>query len=1226
MPVSVNAKRIAITLSVLALLMASLLLAIIPVLIERWLNQYDLQSAFREATGGSVSTGTIKLRVLPAPYLTVHGGQLDIPGLAKGTWQEMRIHPALKSLLSGQIRFHKIRIMGPDIRLNTGPATRDEEPEHPLAERLTAAYLHSLLTEASGKVGYGLQWLIAHAPAGGIQIDDGRLQLVGNPAYASVSLDAIDTRLTLATNAIRVDLKAKAGLIETLHIAGTIDAGKQTGQLTLRFDHLDAAHLSALMGLDPQLARTTGLLSGEMAIGFKGPHRIESRLAFRLPELTLQRLEVPLRLRNIGFAGVVSIDETSVKLDVNRLDIDTPRLNATGYLQAGGDAPGLRVHLEGRGIEIAEARQTTLALVGDNQTAVAIFNVLRAGHVPWVTWQTAGPNAAALSAFRNMKLTGEVRAGQLFIPRADLELTDVNGVAEIAEGVLHGDRLSARHLATTGRDGQLWIDFGADDDPLFLEIDTHLQDVGQLPPLLAQWVTNAPFREELRRIQEVHGEARGLLILDSLNGRGLEVTADVAQCQLTAVYDRIPWELQIEKGQVRYAPGRIAVDQMQGLIGANRFADVRARVEFDHPAQLYIDEARLNIDLKTVVPWLTSLEALAPMAREHRITGEHLTIDRLQLQGPFFTPPQWTYHITGRVDRWQLTTDKLPDRLHFRNFVFETDERSFRVRTTSLKALDTDLTASGHTTFKDGRFRSAAVQFKGTLGHRADKWINDLYAPDEDFWLTQTPLVISTATIDWIRGEPTAIAADFTTSKGVRVLLSMEWQRDAFRKERIQIRDGEHQAIVSTDRRHDQVALAFEGTLTAKTLDRLLLSNPFPSGRIKGDFQAAIVPAQPIRSTARGQLTATNIALPLEIAHKIHISQLQLTAEDNLLRIAPSAFLVDDNWHTLEGDIRLAADRYRIDLRHEGAYYELPAADPPRGGAHLEAYLKLPVEGRIQSQLSLLKWGGQRWIPMKTTSTLTPGKWFIHLDEAELCGIQTTGTVVLETDQIALDLDHETHDRALNPALECLLAKSGLIDGRFNLEGRLAGEAPPEVLAQSLNGDFEFEAEDGRIYRFDLLGRILATINLTELVRGKKSDLMGEGLAYRKIDIEAQLRDNVLTLDKALIDGASAEIAAKGSLDLTAKELDLIVLVAPLKTVDALVKFTPIVNTWLEGTLVSIPVKVSGHFEDPDIVPLSPSAVGDSLLNLLRNTIQLPLKLVEPLFDQDGADDADSAP
>jgi uncharacterized protein YhdP len=99
-----------------------------------------------------------------------------------------------------------------------------------------------------------------------------------------------------------------------------------------------------------------------------------------------------------------------------------------------------------------------------------------------------------------------------------------------------------------------------------------------------------------------------------------------------------------------------------------------------------------------------------------------------------------------------------------------------------------------------------------------------------------------------------------------------------------------------------------------------------------------------------------------------------------------------------------------------------------------------------------------------------------------------------------------------------------------------------------------------------------------------------------------------------VIDGSSADIAGQGTVNLVTGETDMIVLVSPFKTVDALVKYTPVIGDWLGGTLVSIPVRVSGAFSDPTVTPLSPTAVGSSLLNLMKNTVGLPVKLIEPLW------------
>jgi uncharacterized protein YhdP len=201
--------------------------------------------------------------------------------------------------------------------------------------------------------------------------------------------------------------------------------------------------------------------------------------------------------------------------------------------------------------------------------------------------------------------------------------------------------------------------------------------------------------------------------------------------------------------------------------------------------------------------------------------------------------------------------------------------------------------------------------------------------------------------------------------------------------------------------------------------------------------------------------------------------------------------------------------------------------------------------------------------------------------------------------------------------MTCLLEKPDLIDGRFDLTGRLESQGPPKQLSQTVRGQMEFNARKGRIYRFTLLSKALAVVNVTEIFRGKLPDLMEGGLAYESIEIQVDIEDSLLTIKQAVIDGASANIAGQGTVNLVTGETDMIILVAPFKTVDALVRYMPVINDWLGGTLVSIPVRVSGAFSDPTVTPLSPNAVGSSLMNLMKRTVDLPVKLVEPLWKTD---------
>ncbi|MES0363113.1 MAG: AsmA-like C-terminal domain-containing protein, partial [Desulfobacteria bacterium] len=90
-------------------------------------------------------------------------------------------------------------------------------------------------------------------------------------------------------------------------------------------------------------------------------------------------------------------------------------------------------------------------------------------------------------------------------------------------------------------------------------------------------------------------------------------------------------------------------------------------------------------------------------------------------------------------------------------------------------------------------------------------------------------------------------------------------------------------------------------------------------------------------------------------------------------------------------------------------------------------------------------------------------------------------------------------------------------------------------------------------------------------------------------------------------------MACLGDIDLVNKKLDLRVLVAPLKTVDSVVKKIPLVNHVLGGTLVSIPIKVEGDWGNPTVTPLSPSAVGSGLMGIMKRILELPFKIIEPL-------------
>lgn len=85
-------------------------------------------------------------------------------------------------------------------------------------------------------------------------------------------------------------------------------------------------------------------------------------------------------------------------------------------------------------------------------------------------------------------------------------------------------------------------------------------------------------------------------------------------------------------------------------------------------------------------------------------------------------------------------------------------------------------------------------------------------------------------------------------------------------------------------------------------------------------------------------------------------------------------------------------------------------------------------------------------------------------------------------------------------------------------------------------------------------------------------------------------------------------------LDIPEKEIDLVVLVTPLKTIDSIIERIPIVGHILGKNFMAIPVRVKGYLPNPAVTPLSPSAVGKGLTGILERALKLPVRVVQPFI------------
>ena len=252
--------------------------------------------------------------------------------------------------------------------------------------------------------------------------------------------------------------------------------------------------------------------------------------------------------------------------------------------------------------------------------------------------------------------------------------------------------------------------------------------------------------------------------------------------------------------------------------------------------------------------------------------------------------------------------------------------------------------------------------------------------------------------------------------------------------------------------------------------------------------------------------------------------------------------------------------------------------------------------------------------PLKADLSFKPDNVVISVHEAVVCSISFRGRLKVDKQTLEIFLVPTAVNQMLAPAVACIADQKHLAMGTFNLNGQLLSKSKPDEFLRSLSGEVAFSAEKGRIYRLGLLAKILSILNVTEIYRGEIPDLIGEGFAYHGITISADLQGGKLIMQECAIDGVSMGIACEGNIDLSEKKMDLVILVAPFKTVDRIVKFIPLIGHILGGKLISIPFRAKGDLADPEVIPLHPTAVGSEVLGILERTLKLPITIMQPVF------------
>ncbi|MCL5966576.1 MAG: AsmA-like C-terminal domain-containing protein [Deltaproteobacteria bacterium] len=1189
------------------------LLLALAALLPRWINLKPVKARIlayaSRAVEGTVSYEKVDLSYFPRPRIVIHRVVLSIPGKAAGTVGSLSVYPAIFPLLDGGYHLAKVRAEEPDLAVAIPPLRK------PLSLAETREEMSRLLSTLS-----------ANAPGLVVEAARGRLTLSRGNRPVNTFRD-VEARVALTPKALDVEIRCASNLWGRLAVKGSLDPTDLDGHGKIDLARLDVAALAKSLTAKAGSAVPAGTADLDVAFATEGFKVLRAEVRGSAPSLSLHRGDRTLGVTGIRLRGALRLEEGKAIASVSELSLESPRLRTGGRFLIDRAPPRVALALSDGDLDVAAVRKALLSLAGDVAPVKEVAEYLAGGKVSRFALEARGRAVSDLWSLDRLALQGHLREGTVFVRKEGLDLEDVQGNVALSHGILTADHVDARLGNSKANGGTLKVGLTGENAPFHLDAPVQA-DLAELPPLVKRLARNKGLEDELSLIDGLKGNATGRLTLgDRIDS--IKVKADVSDFRLSARYRRIPFPVEITGGRLFYDGNRVGVDRLSGRLGNSTFADIAARVRLGDSPAIEGFSGRVSAALGELSPWLTSFRGMET-ARERvkRLEGSaDLAVARLT--GPLARPKEWRYDATGALKDVLLDASPLPGPVAIRTGNFHLVPEAFTVVGLDARVLDAPVRVSGLFKGYRGGPRTIDATVDGVVGPEAVRWIWDtVHIPSE--LVPRSPISVAGTRLGLDEGGTVSVAGAFAVRNGPALSLDLVKPREGLDIRDLSIRDDDSRATIALRLERRELGVRFAGHLSRTTVSRMFLNTGIRHGWLGGDFRADIPLDHLARSTAHGTLSAKDIRFP-HLMGPLAIDELSLDAAGDRITVASSAFAWGETRFSLKGEATASPGGLRVDmdLSSGGIAWDnvkktLPGKKPGEGtakeeGAGAKAGIggtrgpwPLPVTGIVRLATDSLTIGEYTWKPVRADVTLENERLTAAVRKADLCGIATTGHLAITPTESELDFRAASVLHDLNPALTCFRHRRIGMTGRYDLSAHVAGRGKGEALSRSLHGDFEFRAAKGRISKANLLAKILALLNVTQVFLGKLPDLGHEGFAYNSLSVKGTLSDGKLAIREAVLDGKSMNIVGHGDVDLRAGKVNIVALASPLKTVDTIIRMIPVLRYILGGSLVTVAVKATGDLDDPSVVLLPPSAVGEGVVGIVERVLKLPVRIFEP--------------
>jgi hypothetical protein len=471
-------------------------------------------------TKENVAFEKIDLVWLPRPTVVVHGASLSVADEVSGKIESIEVYPSIRGLLSGRLDISRVEAVSPAV------AVRLPEPAEGAFN----------IDEIESKIRSIITTLGTEIPGIAVTVRGGSAEIKIGDRPAVIITD-FDGRLKASPGDLDLQISSRANVFESLHIEGNITGGNLETRGRIRIERLNLRESIAALWPRPPEYVESGYLSLEVGLTSTGLKKIKTKISGTLPSLGLVRGNRKTVIEGSSVKAVISRNEGIINAVIERLDLISPRLTATGELTSDPASSSVRLKLDGKDLDVTAVRESALKIAGDSGAVEDIFRHVKGGKIPEISFQTAGRSFAEL--WKNIGITGTIRGGNISSYGLGIDLEDVNGLFVFSRGILEAKQFSARYGKIQGSESTLRLGLEGKSAPFHLDMMVQA-DAAELRSLLLRVVENEDLRKEFSKLRDVEGNLSGRLILgeriDSIFPK-----VSILKAAISGSYDPIPY-------------------------------------------------------------------------------------------------------------------------------------------------------------------------------------------------------------------------------------------------------------------------------------------------------------------------------------------------------------------------------------------------------------------------------------------------------------------------------------------------------------------------------------------------------------------------------------------------------------------------------------------------------------------------------------------------------------